>query len=244
VFVEAPLNTRQEIVKELRRNEDIVIAERPEDADYFLFFAYAPIAEGLGGSSTGETVGTAGYAEMTVVKFVNAQKDQKRQRILFYWQGKKTSHSVPLPFHGLSPNGFSRPRSTKSAVEELIGRFFGWAITKKWPKTFYFDQFTNQLTISTGGKFETSAAKAFIKELKNAQGDAYAQKCTQPLLHADTPLAQLSLWLDVPDAPVVVPPPTVPVKRPRVRSPSQSRPRVGGARSRSFKHSKKGHRDR
>jgi hypothetical protein len=175
VFVQAPLSTRDEIVKELRRHEEIIIAERPEDADYFLLFAYTFGEDGLV-----ETAGAVGYAEMTAVKFVRLSKDQVRPRILFHWQGKKISRSVPIPFHGLSPTGFSRPRSTGSAVTELIGRLAGWALTKRWPKTFYFDQLTNQLTISTGGKFETNGTRAFLKELKKARGESYVQRCTPP----------------------------------------------------------------
>jgi hypothetical protein len=204
-------------VKELRRHTAIIIAERPEEADYFLLFAYRPVADGLGGSFTAETSGATGYAEMIAVKFVRSQKDQVRPRILFYWQGKKTSHSIQLPLSDVSPNGLSQPRSTKSAVEELIGRLVGWAITKKWPNTFHFDQFTNQLTISTGGKFETSGAKAFIKELKKARGDSYALKCAPPLLPTGILPAQPLLW---PDAPVAVPPLPLPVERPRVRLPN------------------------
>src|ERR1044071_166385 len=116
VFVHAPLNTREQIVKELREHSNLLIAERPEEGDYFLMFAYTPVAEGLG--TMGEAAGAAGYAELTAVKFVRYRKDQVRPRILFYWQGKKTSRSVPIPFNGLSSNGFSRPRSTRSAVEE------------------------------------------------------------------------------------------------------------------------------
>lgn len=110
-----------------------------------------------------------------MVKFVNYREDQVRPRILFYWSDEKSSRSVPLPFSGVSPNGFTRPRSTKSAVEELIARFAVWTFTKKWPNTFYFDALTNQLTISRGGKLETSAAKAFLKKLKEARGDSYAR---------------------------------------------------------------------
>src|SRR5438105_5442462 len=44
---------------------------------------------------------------------------QVRPRILFYWSGQKSFHSIPLPLTGLSPNGFAMPRSGRSAAEEL-----------------------------------------------------------------------------------------------------------------------------
>jgi hypothetical protein len=217
VFVQAPLSTREEIVKKLRGRDDLVIAERPEEADYFLFFAYTPFAEGVAGGATG----AAARAEMTVVKFVNRGKNLVRPRILYYWGEEKSSRNVPMPFNGFSPSGFTRPHSNKSAVEQLIGRFALWALTKKWPNTFYFDQFTNQLTISRGGKLETSAAKAFLKKLKEARSDSYARECVQ----AQTPLLPADM-------------------HPQTGSLTQISPTHGGTRPRSFKRGKKGHRRR
>lgn len=243
VFVHAPLSTRQEIVRELSGRGDLVIAERPEEADYFLLFAYTLVADGSAGAFAADTAGTGARAEMTAVKFVRYGGEKVRPRILFYWQGQKTSRSVPLPLSGMSAAGFTRPRSTRNAVEELIGRLSLWALTKKWPKTFSFDQFSNQLTITTGGKFETSGAKAFLKELKKARGDSYAQRCT-PLQSANLFPAGPSPRLDAQGAPAAAPSIRLPFEHTGVKPPAQSRPRGGGARPRSFKRTKKGREDR
>lgn len=242
VFVHAPLSTRQQIVKELSKDSRLVIAERPEEADYFIIFAYTAVADASAGFA-GDAAGAAGHAEMTAVKFVRYRDEQVRPRILFYWQGERKTRSVPLPLSGMTANGFAAPRSTKSAVEELIGRFALWALTKKWPHTFSFDQFTNQLTINTGGKFEKSGAKAFLKGLKEARGDSYAPRCTTPLPPADLLSASPSRWFDAPAEPVATPPRTLPLESPKAQPQTRSRPPGGFRRPRTFRRVKKGRSD-
>jgi len=240
VFVHAPLSTRQEIVRELSKDDRLVIAERPEEADYFLVFAYTAVADPSAGFA-GDAVGAAGHAEMTAVKFVRYHEEKVRPRILFYWQGERKTRSVPLPFRGMTANGFAAPRSTKSAVEELIGRFAVWALTKKWPHTFSFDQFTNQLTINTGGKFEKSGAKAFLKQLKEARGDSYALRCMTPLPPANVLPVSPSHWFDALVEPVATPPRTLPSKSPKAQPQTRSRPPGSFTRPRTFRQAKKGY---
>jgi hypothetical protein len=178
VFVHAPPATRQKIVRELREQSGLYIVERPEEADYLLLFTYTPFADGSEGDSPLDASGAiSARAELTAVKFVNLGEGQVRPRILFYWAAQKSFHSAPIPLNGLSPNGFALPRSGRGATQELGARLALWAIHKKWPRTFYFDQFTNQLTISTGGRLEINGTKAFLRELKNARSDAYARRC-------------------------------------------------------------------
>jgi hypothetical protein len=241
VFVQAPLSTRQELVRELSRDSHLVIAERPEEADYFILFAYTAVVADGSASFAGEATAMSGHAEMTAVKFVHYREGQVRPRILFYWQGERKTRNVPLPFGGAPANGFAAPRSTRSAVEELVGKLALWALTKKWSNTFSFDPFTNQLTISTGGKFEKNGAKAFLKQLKEARGDSYALSCAAASLPADVHPAKPSYWLDAPPA---VPPRMVPFESQRIQPPAQSRPPGGGTRPRSFKRTKKGREDR
>ena len=179
VFVHAPLNTRQQIVKELREHSSLSIVERPEEADFLLLFTYSPFADGSAEGTPNDL--NAVRAELAVVKFVSKAEGQVRPRILFFWSAQKSFHSVPVPFTGISPNGFAKPHSGKSAAGELILRLTLWAVHKKWPTKFYFDQFTNQLTITMGGKLEVKGARAFLKALKNARSDGYARRCSAPL---------------------------------------------------------------
>ena len=181
-FVHAPLGAREKLVKELREHSDLLIVERPEDADFLLLFTYTPFYDGSAdGNPPDVSGGMAARAELAAVKFVTRGEGRVRPRILFYWSAQKSFRSVPVPLAGLSANGFVKPRSGKGAAAELIGRLALWAAHKKWPRTFYFDQFTNQLTVATGGKLENKGMKAFLKELKKARGDDYARRCAPPL---------------------------------------------------------------
>jgi hypothetical protein len=179
VFVHAPLNTRQQIVKELREHSSLSIVERPEEADFLLLFAYSQFLDESAEGTPSDLNATR--AELAVVKFVNHKEDEVRPRILFFWSAQKSFHSVPVPFTGISPNGFAKPHSGKSAAGELILRLTLWAVHKKWPTKFYFDQFTNQLTVAMGGGLEEKGARAFLKALKHARSDDYARRCSRPL---------------------------------------------------------------
>jgi hypothetical protein len=178
VFVHAPLNTRQQIVKELGEHSSLSIVERPEEADFLLLFAYSLFLDGSAEGIPSDL--NAARAELAVVKFVNHKEGEVRPRILFFWSAQKSFHSVPVPFTGISPNGFAKPHSGKSAAGELILRLTLWAVHKKWPTKFYFDQFTNQLTVAMGGKLEEKGARAFLKALKHARSDDYARRCSRP----------------------------------------------------------------
>lgn len=178
VFVHAPLNTRQKIVKELRERSSLLIVERPEEADFLLLFTYAPFVDGSSDGTPSDANGVR--AELAVVKFVTDPEGKARPRILFYWSAQKSSRSIPVPFTGISPSGFATSRSGKGAAAELIMRLALWAAHKKFPTRFYFDQFTNQLTIRMGGTLEVKGIKAFLQSLKNARSDAYARRCLGP----------------------------------------------------------------
>jgi hypothetical protein len=179
VFVHAPLNTRQQIVKELGKHSSLSIVERPEEADFLLLFTYSPFIDGSAEGTPSDL--NAARAELAVVKFVSQAEGQVRPRILFFWSAQKSFHSVSVPFTGLSPTGISKPHSGKSAAGELILRLTLWAVHKKWPTKFYFDQFTNQLTVAMGGKLEEKGARAFLKALKHARSDDYARRCSAPI---------------------------------------------------------------
>ena len=241
VFVHAPLSVRQRIVKELREHSNLFIVERPEEADFLLLFTYTPFAEGSADDSPPDVNGmTPARAELTAVKFVTRSEDQVRPRILFYWSAQKSFHSIPLPLSGLSPNGFAMPRSGKSAAGELIARFLIWAVHKSWPRTLYFDPFSNQLTISMDGKLEVKGIKAFIKELKNARSDAYVLRCTpQPTV---APVESAAPAIPLPS--IVFPDTPSAVERPPAEWPQgslliQNRPVPNEGRPRSVKRSKK-----
>jgi hypothetical protein len=241
VFVHAPLSTREKIVKELRHRSDLFIVERPEEADFLLLFTYTPFADGSQDGNPLEANGPmAARAELTVVKFIKRSEEQVRPRILFFWSEQKSFHSVPIPLRGLSLNGFAMPRSGKSAATELIARLTLWAIHKRWPRNFYFDQFTNQLTISMGGKFEVDGTKAFLKELKTARGDAYMYKCArQPaLLPAEGAIPKAPMpRIVIPDSIVTAdrPPSEVTLGHPLI----QNRPMLEEGRPRFIKRSRK-----
>jgi hypothetical protein len=242
VFVQAPLNARGEIVKELRKHSDLFIVERPEEAAFFIF-AYTSFAEGQTGGFLGDTNGATARVELAVVKFVNYREDQVRPRVLFYWSDQKSVRSVTLPLSSMSGTGFTRPHSNRGAVEELIVRLALWGVGKKWPNTFYFDQFSNQLTISTSGKLETKGAKAFLKELKNARSDSYAYRCvTSPTLAmpANAIPPRLSPLDMVPVLPAKVL--TLPDELLQVQPIIQSRPRYSDGQPLSIKRTKKGRR--
>jgi hypothetical protein len=185
VFVHAPLNTRQELVNELRKHSDLVIVERPEEAEFFIMFAYS-LAVADSPSALGLANAGNGGAEMAVLKYVSNQKDGKRPRILSYWSGKESIQTFPLPFTSISSAGFAGPRSGKSALGEVIARFALWFVGKK-SKRFEFDQFTNQLTINMGGKLERQGAKAFLRELKSARSSSYANRCMDERLASSSP---------------------------------------------------------
>jgi hypothetical protein len=245
VFIHAPLATRQKLLKELREHSDLSIVERPEDADFLLLFTYTPFSDGTEDGGPPDAGGAmAARAELTVVKFVSRREEQARPRILFYWSEQKSFHSVPIPLKGLSPTGFASPRSGKSAAEELIVRLTLWAIHKKWPHNFYFDQFTNQLTISTGGKLEANGAKAFVKELKNARSDEYARRCApRPVQPPDVGILPTSPTLrTVPDPAATAEP--YPTQRPGAYPPIKERPQLNEGRPRSVRRSKKGSEER
>lgn len=244
VFVHAPLNTREQIVKELRKHSDLFIVERPEEADFFLIFTYTPLE---GGSADGlpiATNGTTAGAELTAVKFVNYHEDKVRPRILFYWSDQKSLHNVPLPFSGISSNGFTMPRSGRSALGEGIARLFIWTISKKWSNKFYFDPFTNQLTVIKGGKLESKGAKAFLKALKEAQSSSYAYRCitlSTTTMPTDAIFGRLSALDVVPVSPAesakVVSPPDELLQ---VQPPTQSRSRYVYGQPSPTKRTKKG----
>lgn len=242
VFVQAPLETHQKIVKVLREHSDLQIVERPEEADFMLLFTYTPFADGSPGDSPLEVSGAmTARAELAAVKFVNHSEGQLRPRILFYWTARKSFRSLPIPMQGLSPNGFAMPRSGKSAAAELIGRLALWAVNKKW-RGVYFDQFTNQLTISTGGKFEVNGAKAFLKELKDARSDAYARRCAPPPVRPAeyTLIVRPTHRVVGPDLPTTVALP--PAKRLRVYQPARNSRPLSGRRPRTDKRPGKAHR--
>lgn len=246
VFVHAPLSTRQKIVKELREHSSLFVVERPEEADFMLLFTYTPFADDLTDGNPPDASGAlAARAELTAVKFVNRGEGQVRPRIIFYWSEQKSFHSVPIPLRGLSPNGFAAPRSGKSAAGELIARLALWAIHKKFPRTFYFDQFSNQLTISTGGRLEVNGAQAFLKELKNARSDAYALRCvpkpSPPSAEGAMPAAHTPFLVIHDPLGVAEPLPDEPL---RLYSPAENGPPLNEGRPRSVKNSKKGHANR
>lgn len=185
VFVHAPLNTRQELVNELRKHSDLVIVERPEEAEFFIMFAYS-LAVADSPSALGLANAGNGGAEMAVLKYVSNQKDGKRPRILSQWSGNESIQTFPLPFSSISSTGFVGPPSGKRALGEIIARFALWLVGKK-SKRLEFDQFTNQLTINMGGKLEKQAAKAFLRELKNARSSSYASRCMDQRLASSSP---------------------------------------------------------
>lgn len=249
VFVHAPLSARQELVKELRKHSDLVIAERPEQADYLLIFAYTPFAVGSTEGSTLNGAVVTARAELTVVKFVNHRVGEARPRILYHWWNQKSFHSLPMPLSSMTTNGFSRPRSGKSVVEELIARLALWAVGKKWPNTFHFDQFTNLLTVKTGGKLERKGAKTFLKALEDARKDSYARRCVAPSklpLLADAIYAAPLPRGVIPRIATRVPAPSpaLPNEGPQLRPHIQSRSQYGLSRRRSFKPTKKGRKGR
>ena len=246
VFVNAPLSTRQKIVKELRGHSGLFVVERPEEADFMLLFTYTPFADdSMGGNPPDASGALASRAELTVVKFVNRGEEQVRPRILFYWSEQNSFHNVPLPLKGVSAAGFAAPRSGKGAAAELVARLALWAIHKKWPRTFYFDQFSNQLTISTGGRLEVKGAQAFLKELNNARSNAYALRCVSkpspPANEGAIPAATTPL--------LVIPDPTraaetLPDESLRLHPPAENVPPLREGRPRSVKNPKKGHANR
>jgi hypothetical protein len=243
VFVHAPLSTRQKILKELSKHSDLLIVERPEEADFLILFTYTPFSDG---SEDGNPLDGSGAitarAELTVVKFVNRSEEQVRPRVLFYWASQKSFHSIPIPLRGLSPNGFALPTSGKSAGGELIVRLAMWLIHKKWPRTFYFDQFTNQLTISTGGKLEIKGTKAFLNELKTARSDAYASRCVSrpalPLAAPEIP-TRPAPHVVFPDPPAPAEPPSLTEGPQEAHPPTGNGPPSGEVRPRSVKRSRK-----
>jgi hypothetical protein len=240
VFVNAPLNVRGDIVKEMREHSDLSIVERPEEADFFLF-AYTSLAEVSAGGSLGDTNGATARTELAVVKFINYKGDQVRPRVLFYWSAQKSARSITLPLSSISATGFTKPHSSKSVVEELIVRLALWGAGKKWPKTFYFDQFSNQLTISTSGKLETKGAKAFLKELKSARSDSYANRCVTPptqSMPANAIPARLSPLNVIPVSPDKVV--SLSDEWFQIQPTIQSRPRYSGGQLLSVKTTKKG----
>jgi hypothetical protein len=179
VFVQAPLNTRGELVKEIRKHSDLVIVERPEESDFFLTFTYSVPGADSGNALVDGNAQIA-LAEMVVFKFVNNKEKGTRPRVLGHWSNQKRVHSVPIPFQPLT-EGFQKSRSGRSAAEEIIGRIALWAIGRKWPDHLHFDQLTNQLTINLGGKLERKGAKWFLKELKTVRSDSYAAQCVEAL---------------------------------------------------------------
>lgn len=231
-FVHAPLGTREKLLKELREHSDLLIVERPEEADFLLLFTYTPFYDGSAdGQPPDVGGGMAARAELAAVKFVARDAGQVRPRILFYWSAQKSFRGVQLPLSGLSANGFVRPRSGRGAAAELIGRLALWAAHKRWPRALYFDQFTNQLTIASGGKLEDKAVKAFLKELKKARGDDYARRCVPRL--PPPPVA-----LSVPErrAPLAkLPGPSPEARRP----PVEARPVTRHVRGRSPKRGRR-----
>jgi hypothetical protein len=143
----------------------------------------------------------------------------------------------------MSGSGFTRPHSNRGAIEELIVRLALWGVGKKWPNTFYFDQFNNQLTISTSGKLETKGAKAFLKELKNARSDSYAYRCVTPPtlpMPANAIPARLSPLNVIPVSPDKVV--SLSDEWLQIQPTIQSRPRYIDGRPLSVKRTKKGRR--
>lgn len=244
VFVQAPLNTRQKIVKILREHSDLQISEKPEDADFILLFTYTPYADS---SADGGPLDASGAvtarAELAAVKFVHLREDQVRPRILFYWTAQKSFHNIPLPLKGLSANGFAAPHSGKSALAELIARLTLWTAHKKW-RGFSFNQFSNELTVSMSGKFEVNGTKAFLKELKDARRDDYKRACASrpaPLPVKDSSLGTPALRVVLPEPPSAVELPSAELL-PKSQY-VQSRP-LSGEHSRSVSRSKKARLDK
>ena len=93
-------------------------------------------------------------AGLVVFKSVSDRKEGVRPRILWYWSDQKSFRSVQIPSNGISLGGFQIPQSGRGAVVQLVGRVALWFIGKKWPSRFQYDPWTNQLTISMGGKLE------------------------------------------------------------------------------------------
>lgn len=207
VFVQAPLNVRERIVKVLREHSDLQLSEKPEQADFILLFTYTPYAES---SADGNPLDAGGAvtarAELAAVKFVRLREDQVRPRILFYWSAQKSFHNIPLPLSGLSLNGLAAPRSGKSAAAEVIARLALLLAHKKW-RGLSFDQFSNQLSVSKGGRFEVSASKAFLKELKNARRDDYRRTCASrpaPIPVGGAPAVTPAPRVAFPDPPAAI----------------------------------------
>jgi hypothetical protein len=242
VFVHAPLNVREKIVKILREHSDLQMSERPEDADFILLFTYTPYAESSADGSPLDAGGAVtARAELAAVKFVRLREDQVRPRILFYWAAQRSFHNISIPLSGLSPNGFAAPRSGKSAAAELVARLALWAVHKRW-RGLSFDQLSDQLTVSKGGKFEVSAAKTFLKELKSARSEDYRRSRCAPR-PAPIPAGEAAMATPTPRVAFPDPPATT-VELPRAQLMpmslrAQSRQSLSRAHSRQLGRSKK-----
>ena len=176
VFVDAPFNQRDEIVKQLTKHSDLVIVERPEEADFFLTFTNALQVAGAGNFLQLENAETAA-AEIVVWTRVNDPKGGERQRVLLHWSGRNSFYSVTVPWSGITSSGFHGTSSGKKAGAELIGRGVIELISRIWPDRFQVDQLRNQVTIIKGGKLETEGAKWFLHQLTKIRNGFYAGVC-------------------------------------------------------------------
>jgi hypothetical protein len=214
VFVDAPLNQRDEIVKQLTKHSDLVIVERPEEADFFLTFTNALQVAGGGNFLQLDSAETAA-AEIVVWNRVNDLKGGERQRVLLHWSGRNSFYSATIPWSGITSSGFRGPSSGKKAGAELIGRGVLEIICRIWPGRCQVDQYRNQVTIIKGGKLETEGAKWFLDQLKKIRNGFYDGGCAgRRLTPRSSVIGSLSSELDseapelyVPSSRPFLPPP-------------------------------------
>ncbi|HEX8136784.1 MAG TPA: hypothetical protein VF544_04260 [Pyrinomonadaceae bacterium] len=168
--------SRQNIVKELRRERGLLdIVERAEEADFLILYE-GPMGEGADPFAAAAGMGSVTATGTLVAYRLIESCGGVRTRILYATRKAKTVYGgIPVPLTPLNrvelaQNEFNpRPFSTKRLGAELAARGVLFGLGKLFPSIFRANPIEGTVSLSFSGSPEHMVVAEFLKRVKEAR---------------------------------------------------------------------------